>query len=271
MGKALRKFNIRRSDVVILSKIYYAIDPVGQSPISANMAKEKQGLVNRVGLSRKHIFDAVEASCKRLGTYIDVLQIHRIDRETPVKEIMRALNDVVESGQVRYLGASSMAAWEFQKLQNVAEVNGWHKFISMQNYYNILYREEEREMIPYCQDSGVGIIPWSPLARGVLAHPWMERNSKREQTDKLLASLVRDRGGEVEQKLVGRVTEVAQKYGVPMATIALAWCLKKNVYPISGLNSKDRINEAVSSVSFKLSDEDANYLEEIYVPKEVAY
>lgn len=271
MGKAIREFNIPRSDVVILSKIYYAVDPVKQSPISANMTKDKQGLVNRVGLSRKHIFDAVEASCKRLGTYIDVLQIHRLDRETPAKEIMRALNDIVESGRVRYLGASSMAAWEFQKLQNIAEANGWHKFISMQNYYNIFYREEEREMIPYCQDSGVGIIPWSPLARGVLAHPWTERSSKREQTDKLLASLVRGRGSEIEKTIVDRVTEVAKKHSVPMATIALAWCLKKEVYPISGLNTKDRIDEAVSSVSFKLSDEDAAYIEEPYLPKEVAY
>ncbi|KAH8651927.1 voltage-gated shaker-like K+ channel, subunit [Tricladium varicosporioides] len=271
VGKALKKFNIPRSDVVILSKIYYAVDRVNQSPISENMTKDKQGLVNRVGLSRKHIFDAVEASCKRLGTYIDVLQIHRLDRETPAKEIMRALNDVVESGQVRYLGASSMAAWELQKLQNVAEANKWHKFISMQNYYNILYREEEREMIPYCQDSGIGIIPWSPLARGVLARPWAERSSKREQTDKLLASLVRGRGSEVEQAVLDRVAEIAKRHGVSMATIALAWCLKKEAYPISGLNSKDRIDEAVSSVSFKLSDKDANYIEELYVPKEVAY
>ena len=239
IGKALKIYDIPRSDVVILSKVFYANDPINQSPISELMTKDKQGLVNRVGLSRKHIFNAVEASCKRLGTYIDVLQIHRLDRETPAREIMKALNDVVESGQVRYLGASSM--------------------------------EEEREMIPYCRDSGVGIIPWSPLARGVLAHPWTERRSKREQTDKLLASLVRGRGSEVDEALVGRVAEIAKKHGVEMATVALSWCLKKEVYPISGLNSKERIDEAVSSVSFKLSDEDATYIEEPYVPKEVAY
>jgi versiconal hemiacetal acetate reductase len=256
---------------VILSKVFYAIDSVNQSPISEVTMKNKLGLVNRVGLSRKHIFDAVEASCKRLGTYLDVLQIHRLDRETPATEIMKALNDVVESGQVRYLGASSMAAWEFQKLQNIAERNGWHKFISMQNYYNILYREEEREMIPYCQDSGIGIIPWSPLARGVLAHPWTERSSKREQTDKLLTSLIRSRTSEVDQALVSRVAEIAKRHGVPMATVALAWCLKKEVYPISGFTSKDRIDEAVSSVSFMMTDEDATYSEELYIPKEVAY
>jgi len=228
-------------------------------------------LVNRVGLSRKHIFDAVEASCKRLGTYIDVLQIHRLDRDTPPEEIMRALNDVVESGQVRYIGASSMAAWEFQKLQNVAARNGWRSFISMQNYYNILYREEEREMIPYCQDSGVGIIPWSPLARGVLAHSWGERSSKREQTDKLLASLVRGSGNEVDELIVGRVDEIAKKRGVGMATIALAWCFKKNVYPIAGLHSTARIDEAVRSVHFELEEEEVSYIEQLYIPREVIY
>lgn len=227
--------------------------------------------MNRVGLSRKHILDAVEASCKRLGTYIDVLQIHRLDRETPARETMKALNDVVDSGQVRYIGASSMAAWEFQKLQNIAEANGWHKFISMQNYYNILYREEEREMIPYCRDSGVGIIPWSPLARGVLAHPWMDRTSKREQTDNLLTSLVRDQSSEVDHILVDRVAHVAKKHGVPMAAVGLAWCLKKDVYPISGLNTKERIDEAVSSVNFKLSDKDTAYIDELYVPKPIMY
>ena len=157
------------------------------------MDKTKPGLVNRVGLSRKHILAAVAESVRRLGTYIDVLQIHRLDRAVDPAETMRALNDVVDSGQARYLGASSMAAWEFQKMQHIAERHGWHKFISMQNYYNLLYREEEREMIPYCQDSGVGILPWSPLGRGVLARTWTERGSSREQTDTLLQSLVRGR------------------------------------------------------------------------------
>jgi versiconal hemiacetal acetate reductase len=245
------------------------LDPIGQSPISQLCAKDKPGLVNRVGLSRKHILDAVEESCKRLGTYIDVLQIHRLDRETPAEEIMRALNDVVDSGHVRYLGASSMAAWEFQKLQNIAARNGWHAFISMQNYYNLLYREEEREMIPYCQDSGVGIIPWSPLARGVLAHPWADRSSKREQTDNLLASLVRGTGNEVDERIVGRVEELAKKHNVSMAVVTLAWCFKKNVYPITGLHSTTRIDEAVASVQFKLEKEEIAYLEESYVPREV--
>ena len=271
IGKAIRKYNIPRSQLVILSKIYYALDPINQSPISQLGFKDKKGFVNRVGLSRKHIMDAVAASCERLGTFIDVLQIHRLDREAPAEEIMRALNDVVESGQVRYLGASSMATWEFQNLQHIAEVRGWHKFISMQNYYNILYREEEREMIPYCRYSGVGIIPWSPLARGVLAHSWTDRNTAREQADKLLHTLVRGQSSDVDEALVGRVAEVAGRNGVPMATIALAWCLKKNVYPVTGLNTQERIDQAVSSVQFKLSDEDEIYLSELYIPKKVSY
>ncbi|KAL4878460.1 NADP-dependent oxidoreductase domain-containing protein [Aspergillus karnatakaensis] len=272
IGKALKKYSIPREQVVILTKIYYAIDPKTQPPIAAMMDKTAPALVNRVGLSRKHIFDAVAASVERLGTYIDVLQIHRLDRDVDPEEIMRALNDVVESGQVRYLGASSMAAWEFQKLQYIAEKHGWHKFISMQNYYNLLYREEEREMIPLCRDLGVGILPWSPLARGVLAHSWGDRSSKREETDKLLQNMVRgSRESEVDEAIVRRVEMIAEKRGVPMATVALGWCLSKGVHPITGLGSKARIDQAVEAVAFKLTQEEVSYLEELYQPKEVSY
>lgn len=235
------------------------------------MDKTKQGLVNRVGLSRKHILSAVAGSVQRLGTYIDILQIHRLDRDVNLIETMRALNDVVESGQVRYLGASSMAAWEFQKLQYIAEKNGWHKFISMQNYYNLLYREEEREMMPFCQDSCVGVLPWSPLARGVLAHPWNERGTAREQTDKLLQTLVRKQAAPSDEEIVGRVAEIAVKRRVTMAIIALAWCLHKGVYPITGLGSAARIDEAIQAVSFKLSEDEIRYLEEPYIPKRITY
>ena len=241
--------------------------------------------VNEVGLSRKHIFDAVEKSVERLGTYIDVLQIHRLDRSTPREEIMKALNDVIEKGWVRYIGASSMAAWEFQTLQNIAEKNGWHKFVSMQNYYNLIYREEEREMvrtpasslhsslthllqIPYCQDTGVGLIPWSPIARGALTRPWSDRSSKRAETDKFVSALVYEREFATDKKIIERVEEVAKKHNVSMACIATAWCIKKGVCPIIGISSKERIEEAVQNVNFKLNDEDAKYLEEVYVPKE---
>jgi versiconal hemiacetal acetate reductase len=225
-------------------------------------------LLNQTGLSRKHILDAVSQSVSRLGTYIDVLQIHRLDRSVPREEIMRALNDVVQSGQVRYLGASSMAAWEFQELQNIADRHGWHKFISMQNYYNLIYREEENEMIPYCNHTGVGIIPWSPVARGALTRPWSDRNSERERSDKFLQVILKNREDKVDEEIVGRVEKVAAKMGVSMAQVAIAWCLSKpNVAPILGLNKKERMDEAVAACGIKLDEDDVKWLEEPYLPK----
>ncbi|EXJ76928.1 alcohol dehydrogenase [Capronia epimyces CBS 606.96] len=268
IGKAIKKYNLPRERLVILSKCYFGVTPEhpGNS-ISASTINEGD-LLNQVGLSRKHILDAVDKSVARLGTYIDVLQIHRLDRSTPREEIMRALNDVVESGKVRYIGASSMAAWEFQELQNIADRHGWHKFISMQNYYNLLYREEENEMIPYCNHTGVGLVPWSPVARGALARPWTSRDSLREKTDYFMQMLVRSRDDKVDEEIVGRVEQVAKKLGKSMAQIAIAWCLsKKDVSPIVGLNKKERIDEAVEACKLKLSEEDIKYLEEPYQPK----
>ncbi|KAE8332763.1 NADP-dependent oxidoreductase domain-containing protein [Aspergillus sergii] len=260
LARALKMHSIPRGQVVFLTKIFYALDPEGQGPISSLKDKTNRHLVNRVGLSRKHIFAAVTESTQRLGTYIDVLQIHRLDRECNLTETMKALHEVVESGRVRNLGASSMATWEFQKLQYIAERKGWHKFISMQNYYNLLYREE-REMIPFCRDSGVGILPWSPLAR----------DTKREQTDKLLTSLVRGRETTSDGIIVSRVQEIAKKRGVKMSTIALAWSMRQGMCPITGLCSTARIDEAVQAVASQLSEDEAAYLEEPYPPKEVAY
>ena len=227
-------------------------------------------MINRVGLSRKHILDAVDNSVKRLGTHIDVLQIHRLDRNVPPEETMKALNDVIEKGLVTYIGASSMSAWEFQNLQVIADKHGWHRFISMQNYHNLLYREEEREMIPYCKHSGVGLIPWSPLARGVLTRPWSERTTKREQSDNFLKNLIRSKEGEVDRAIVDRVEEIAKKRGVSMSCIATAWSIKSGDIPIVGLSSKERIEETVANSNYELSDEDAKYLEEPYMPKAIA-
>lgn len=268
LGKALKKFQIPRNRVVILTKCFFGVDDEGKMPpISASGTNDGE-FVNRVGLSRKHIFDAVDASVERLGTYIDVLQIHRLDRNTPREEIMKALNDVVDSGKVRYIGASTMAAWEFQTLQNIAERNGWHKFISMQNYHNLIAREEEREMIPYCVDTGVGLIPWSPMARGVLARPWGSRSTTREATDGALKMLIRSRETETDKAIVDRVEEIAKKKGVSMAQVAIAWSLQNpNENPILGLNSKERIDEAVGAIKVKLTPEEAKYLEEPYLPK----
>ncbi|KAI3629253.1 hypothetical protein CBS9595_000325 [Malassezia furfur] len=268
IGKALKKYNIPRERVVIMTKLYFPVNEDGHEPLIG--AKNDGPLVNRAGLSRKHILDAVAASVRRLGTYIDVLQIHRLDRETPKEEIMRALNYVIEQGSVRYIGASSMAAWEFQQLQNVAEKNGWSKFISMQNLYNLIYREEEREMIPYCQATGVGIIPWYALAAGMLARPWTDESSNRAQTDKFMKYILRNDSTESDQEIVARVGELSKKKGVPMAQISIAWLLShQGINPILGLNKPERINEAVEALKVKLSEEEIKYLEEPYKPKPV--
>ncbi|KAK4233387.1 alcohol dehydrogenase [Achaetomium macrosporum] len=272
IGKALTVYKIPRERVVIMTKCRFATSGPGEPQRSVFAASFNDGeLVNRAGLSRKHIMDAAQASVKRLGTYIDVLQIQRMDPDVPREEIMRALNDVVERGWARYIGASSMPAWEFQALQNVAEKHGWHKFISMQNYYNLLYREEEREMIPYCQDTGVGCIPWSPLARGILARPWNnidENTSLRTQHDKAIPRLY-DRENQVDKTIVDAVERVAKARGVSMAMVAIAWCLSKGVNPIVGLNSKERIDEAVAAAAFSLTDEEIAQLESAYQPKAV--
>ncbi|KAI4234455.1 MAG: hypothetical protein LQ349_003793 [Xanthoria aureola] len=268
VGKALKKYAIPRNKIVILSKCYFGVASDGSQPSIAAVSTNDGDWVNQVGLSRKHIFDAVDASVARLGTYIDVLQIHRLDRGVPREEIMKALNDVVESGKVRYIGASSMAAWEFQTLQNIAAAHGWHKFISMQNYHNLIYREEEREMIPYCADTGVGLIPWSPIARGVLARPWGDRTTSREKTDNFLHRMIRSRESEADKMIVDRLEEVANKKGVKMAQVATAWVLRRGLeLPIIGLGSKERIDEAVQALKVELTDDEAKYLEEPYVPK----
>ncbi|KAF2111826.1 voltage-gated potassium channel subunit beta-3 [Lophiotrema nucula] len=270
IGKAIKKYEIPREKVVILTKCFFGVDEAvlsnGQVDLMKAIVNDGE-MVNRVGLSRKHILDAADASVKRLGTYIDVFQIHRLDHDVEPEEIMKALNDVVESGKARYIGASSMAAWEFQHLNNVAEKHGWHKFISMQNYHNLLYREEEREMHAYCEHAGIGLIPWSPLAQGVLARPWKNENeSTRSQNNPFLALLV----GENDHVIVDRVEEVAKKLNTTMATVAMAWSIKKGVNPILGLSSVKRIDEAVQAVHFELSDEDVKYLNEAYKAKPVA-
>lgn len=162
-----------------------------------------------------------------------------------------------------------MYAWEFQQLQNIAEKNGWHKFISMQNYHNLLYREEEREMLPYCAATGVGIIPWSPIARGALARPYNSRSTLRENTDPFLKAMIRSRETEIDERIVGRVEELARNKGVSMASLATAWSLRKGCCPILGLNKKERIDEACASLRVELTEGECKYLEEAYLPKPI--
>ncbi|KAL0937055.1 uncharacterized protein CTRU02_206786 [Colletotrichum truncatum] len=252
IGAAVTKYKIPRSRLVIMTKCFQFVDDE-KGPIDpANLTCNKGPRVNQVGLSRKHILDAVYRSVGRLGTYIDVLQIHRMDRDVPPEEMMKALNDVVESGKVRYLGASS---------------NGWHQFISKQCLYNLLYREEEREMNPYCNATNVGLFPWSPLAAGVLAHPWTDRTDPREQKDPFLQLLFRGSNNGADKSIVERVEQLAAKKGLSMAQIAQAWLLFKGCVPICELETRERIDQAVMASEIELSVQEVEYLEELYVPK----
>ncbi|KAL2066446.1 hypothetical protein VTL71DRAFT_2517 [Oculimacula yallundae] len=257
----LKEYKIPRNNVVIMTKVFHYVNPAGGAVDAAGY---------QVGLSRKHIFDAVDASIARLGTYIDVLQTHRLDREASLEEMMRALNDTIESGKVRYIGGSSMAAWEFQMAQNVAAKHNWHQFISMQGFYNLLYREEEREMNQYCKATSIGLFPWSPLAAGVLAHSWEDRTDERETSDVFLKLLFRGNDLEADQEIVKRVEELAGKKGVSMAIVAIAWVLAKDgMAPVCGLYNKQQVDDSVKALSVKLSEDDVAYLEEPYVPKPV--
>jgi 1-deoxyxylulose-5-phosphate synthase len=253
VGRAVKDF-ARRDEVVIATKVY---------------ARMHSG-PNGAGLSRKAILTEVDNSLKRLGTdYIDLYQIHRWDQSTPIEETMEALHDVVKSGKVRYLGASSMYAWQFLKAQHVAERNGWTRFISMQNYYNLLYREEEREMLPLCKEEGVGVIPWSPLAKGRLTRDWNERTSRSENDP--VANTFFTRMEDADRKVVERVAEVAENRGISRAQVALAWLLHKEpvTAPILGATKLSHLEDAVAAVSVKLTSDEITRLEEPYVPHPV--
>jgi aryl-alcohol dehydrogenase-like predicted oxidoreductase len=223
---------------------------------------------NAMGLSRKAIMTELDHSLRRLGTdHIDLYQIHRFDRRTPVEETMEALHDVVKAGKVRYIGASSMWAWQFSKMQYTADLNGWTRFVSMQNHYNLLYREEEREMMPLCADQGVGVIPWSPLARGKLTRDWDE-GTARSETDEFGATLYQPG----DSGVVERVAEIAVERGVPRARIALAWMLAKSYVtsPVVGATKEHHISDAVAALDVVLTDDEVSRLEDAYVPHENA-
>ena len=247
VGKILNK-HACRDDIVVATKIYY---PMYQG-------------VNAQGLSRKAIMREVDHSLKRLGMdYIDLLIIHRFDETTPVEETMEALHDLVKMGKVRYLGASSMSAWQFAKMQYVAKMNHWTPFISMQDMYNLLYREEEHEMIPLLQDMDVAMTPWSPLARGKLARS-PETISARGQNDALISRYYQDRSDDLD--IINRVGEIAQKRGVSRATIAMAWEFSKPYVtaPLIGSTKISHIDTAIEALSLHLTDEEVAYLEEPY-------
>jgi 1-deoxyxylulose-5-phosphate synthase len=255
LGRAIREL-ARRDEVVIATKVFFQSrkDPNGR------------------GLSRKTILTEVDASLRRLGTdYIDLYQTHRWDYDTPIEETLEALHDVVKAGKARYIGASSMFAWQFAQALYLADRHGWTRFVSMQNHYNLLYREEEREMIPLCADQGIGVIPWSPLARGRLARPWDHRASTdRAGTDEFGKTLYA-RTEQADRAVVDRVGEMATARGLPRAQIALAWMLARPAItsPIIGATRPHHLEDAVAALSIKLTPEEVARLEEPYVPHPV--
>lgn len=264
LGKFLKKYNIKRETVVILSKIYNAVDEsLNLSSSSAPKTSEADTLelVNQRGLSRKHILSGVAQSVERLGTYIDILQIHRFDPDTPICETMRALNDVVEKGLARYIGASTMLATEFVEMQHVAENNGWFKFVSWQLQYSLLYREEEREAIPYSKRHDIGLIAWSPNGMGLLTRP------VEEQTERSRSNGVRLNVNEKDRAIINRVQKLSNMKDVSMAAISTAWVMHQGVRPIVGMNSIDRVKDVVSALKIEFDATDLETLEELYVPK----
>ena len=254
VGRALKEC-ARRDEVVIATKVFYRM---GKGP-------------NRAGLSRKAIFAECDASLKRLGTdYIDLYQIHRWDHDTPIEETLEALHDLVKAGKVRYLGASSMHAWQFAKALYTADLHGWTRFVSMQNHLNLMYREEEREMLPLCVDQDVAVIPWSPLARGRLTRDWTD-TSARADTDAVLHRLY-DATEEADRRVAEAVKAVAQARGIPRAQVALAWVIQKGgvTAPIVGASKPSHLEDAVAALDVRLTPDEIARLEAPYVPHAVA-
>lgn len=253
VGRALKELT-KREEVVLATKVH---------------GRMRSG-PNGQGLSRKAIFHEIDQSLLRLGTdYVDLYQIHRWDYETPIEETMEALHDVVKAGKARYIGASSMHAWQFLKALHTADTHGWTRFVSMQNYVNLLYREEEREMLPLCSEEGIGVIPWSPLARGRLTRDWDEKTA-RSETDAFGRSLYAQTE-DADRRIVGVVAEIANRRGVSRAQIALAWVLQVQAVsaPIVGATKMHHLEDAVASLSIQLTPEEVGRLEEHYLPHPV--
>jgi aryl-alcohol dehydrogenase-like predicted oxidoreductase len=251
LGRFLKN-NVRREAAVIATKVWGA------------MRDEPNGK----GLSRKAILHELDESLRRLQTdYVDLYQIHRWDYETPIEETLEALHDVVKAGKVRYIGASSMYAWQFTKALYLADLHGWTRFVSMQNHYNLLYREEEREMMGVCAAEGIGVIPWSPLARGRLARPWKSESTRRLETDKFGSGMY-GQTEESDKQVVDKLEEIAKGRGVPMAQVALAWLLAKPgvTSPIVGASKPHHLGDAVGALDVKLTPEEIAALEGPYMP-----
>ena len=267
LGKAIKKYNWRRENLVIATKCYGVVGRGTENAMSKSQEdRELSGYINMFGLSRKHIFESVEASLKRLNLdYIDLLQIHRWDPSTPAKEVVKALHDVVASGKVRYIGASSMWAHQFLELQYTARMNGWTEFVSMQNLHNAVYREEEKEMYPACKKFGVGGIPWSPVAMGFLARP-VSSFSDTTRGEGLKEGMWGRPWTASDKKTNAEIEEIAKARGTSMAVVAIAWSLSKPFIsaPIMGLSSEKRVDEAIEAVNFQLTEDEIKSIDDLY-------
>ena len=254
-GRALKEY-ARRDEIVLATKLFGRMRP---GP-------------NGAGLSRKAVFQEIDASLRRLGTdYVDLYQIHRWDQTTPIEETLEALNDVIRAGKARYIGASSMSAWQFAQALGISRQNGWARFVSMQNFVNLIYREEEREMLPLCKSEGVGVIPWSPLARGRLARPWSADATTRSQTDQGLQRIF-SKVIEGDREIIDQVGNIAARRNIPRAQVALAWVLGKPeiTSPIIGATRMEHLTEAVAALDVKLTEDEVRALEAPYAPHPVA-
>ncbi|KDQ53182.1 hypothetical protein JAAARDRAFT_39550 [Jaapia argillacea MUCL 33604] len=269
LGKAVKQLLLPRDEIVVMTKLYGVVGKeYGDNMLKSEQHPDDLGYVNQHGLSRKHIFESVRHSLDRLQLdYIDLLQCHRFDDDTPIEETMQALHDVVKAGYVRYIGMSSCWAWQFHAMQNYAINNKLTPFISMQNHYNLVYREEEHEMFPTLNLLGVGAIPWSPLARGLLTRPLKEK-TKRGETDWFQSGYHKAEG---TPEIINRVEEVAKKKGVSMAQVAVGWVLSNPVVtaPIVGTTSLKNLQDIIDGVQVKLTDDEIKYLEEPYAPQSV--
>ncbi|KAK5781996.1 aldo/keto reductase PWA37_002335 [Arxiozyma heterogenica] len=268
LGKFLKKYNIKRETVVIMTKVFFPVDEdmqVTYETMNKGLdTAEGIQLANQRGLSRKHIIAGVRNSVERLGTYIDVLQIHRLDHDTPVKEIMKTLNWVVEQGYTRYIGASTMRATEFVELQMIADKYNWFQFVNLQTQYNLLYREDERDLIPFAKRHGLAMTPWSPNAGGQLTRPVSkQKDTERGSKDAFFLPMT-----DANVEIINRVEKIAKKYNVSMAIVSTAWVLSKGFYPIVGINSIKRVEDAIEASMIQLSEDDIKYLEEPYKPSE---
>ena len=256
LGRALKDFGPSRDRLVIATKVF---NPMGDDP-------------NQRGLSRKHIRHGIDESLRRLKTdYVDLYQIHRFDPHTPMEETLEALDEIVHAGKALYIGASSMFAWQFAQMLAISDANGWARFVTMQNHYNLLYREEEREMNPLCVSEGVGLIPWSPLARGLLAGS-RKANTVRSKTDPFTITIYGKETTAADQCVIDRLEEIGRERGIPPAQIALAWLLNQPgmVAPIVGASKPHHLDDAVAAVGVKLSAEEITRLEEPYIPHQIA-